>query len=560
MQERRASGRRLDLVFRAYNEGVAFRYVVPKQDAIQTFALASEDTGFYFASDVSAYALNMGRVNTHNEAEFTRVGLSEIKPSSIINVPLLVEVPSGPWVALLEADLTDYAGMYVRGVPGVANALVTTLSRPPRKEAVARNLVWSEYQATEQPVTGTAPKATPWRVVMMGPTPGSLIEANYLILNLNPPSALADTSWITPGKAVWDWWSGSYAERVPFTPGMNTPTMKHYIEFAARHHIEYLLIDAGWSAQDAGLPGGITTQSPSIDIAAIMKHAREKGVKIILWVEWQALDRQLDEAMALYEKWGVAGIKVDFMNRDDQEMVNLYEKWTRKAAEHHLVVDYHGAYKPTGLRRTYPNQLVREGVMGLEYNKWSERITPEYDVTVPFTRMLAGPMDYTPGGFRNTARGKFQVRDIAPMTQGTRAHQVAMFVVYEAPLTMVADYPEAYEGQPGFEFIERTPTVWDDTKVLNGEVGKYITIARRKNDTWYIGSMTNWDARDLDVPLSFLGTGQYDAQILADAADAGEVATHVAVSTDTVQAAGHLTIHMAPGGGFMAILTPANMK
>jgi len=199
-------------------------------------------------------------------------------------------------------------------------------------------------------------------------------------------------------------------------------------------------------------------------------------------------------------------------------------------------------------------------VMGLEYNKWSERITPEYDVTVPFTRMLAGPMDYTPGGFRNTVRGKFQVQDVAPMTQGTRAHQVAMFVVYEAPLTVMADYPEAYEGQPGFEFIEKTPTVWDDTRVLNGEVGKYITIARKKNDVWYIGSMTNWDARDLVIPLSFLGTGQYDAQILADGPDAGEVATRVTVSSDSMQATGHLKIHMAPGGGFVAILTPSNMK
>lgn len=558
LRERRAAGRRVDLVFRAYDEGAAFRYVLPKQTALEKFALASEDTGFYFARDVSVHALNMGRVNTHNEAEFTRIDINEIKPSSIINLPLLVEIPGGPWVALLEADLTNYAGMYLAGVTGMANALVSRLSRPPRKESVARDLRWREYQVTEQPVTGTTPQATPWRVVMVAPTAGGLIESNYLILNLSAPLALADTSWIKPGKAAWDWWSGSYAEHVPFTPGMNTPTMKHYIDFAGRHHLEYMLIDAGWFAEDdTHIGGNITKTSPEFNITEIMDLAREKGVKVILWVDWRALDNQLDEALSLFERWGVAGIKVDFMNRDDQEMVNLYEKWTRKAAEHHLVVDYHGAYKPTGLRRTYPNQLVREGVMGLEYNKWSDRVTPEYDVTIPFTRMLAGPMDYTPGGFHNTVRGKFQVQDIAPMTQGTRAHQLAMFVVYEAPLVMVADYPEAYEGQAGFEFIERVPTVWDDTRVLNGEVGKYITIARQKDEAWYIGSMTNWDPRDLDIPLSFLGKGEYEAQIFADGADAAEIATSVRITTERVKAVGTLKIHLAPGGGLAVILTPA---
>jgi len=261
--------------------------------------------------------------------------------------------------------------------------------------------------------------------------------------------------------------------------------------------------------------------------------------------------------MALYEKWGAAGIKVDYMNRDDQDMVNYYEKVVKKAAEHRLTVDFHGAYKPTGLRRTYPNLLTREGVMGLEYSKWSDRITPEYDVTIPFTRMLAGPMDYTPGAMRNAARGQFEARDIAPMSQGTRAHQLAMYVVYESPLVMVSDYPEAYEGQPGLEFIEKVPTVWDDTKVLGGKPAEFVAIARLHGDGWWIGAMTNWDGRDLDLALDFLGAGEYEATVFADGADAATVATSLEIAKKTVKAGDKLALKLAPGGGAAVILAPA---
>jgi len=558
LREKRPPGRRVDIIFRAYNEGLAFRYVLPKQRPLDKFALSSENTGFYFAHGGYAYALNMGRFNTHNEGEYLPVRLDEIKPAAVINLPLLVEIPGGPWVALLEADLTDYAGMYVGGVPGIPNALAAKLSIPPRKESVARSLTTAQYQAIEQPVVGTTPKATPWRVLMAAPTPGRLIENDYLILNLNPPCAIADPSWIKPGKAAWDWWSGSFARNVPFTPGMNTATMKHYIDFAGAHHIEYMLVDGGWYA-GTGDPASddIRKSIPEINIPEIIAQAKSKNVKILLWVEWRPLDRLLDEALALYEKWGVAGIKVDFMNRDDQEMVNLCAKWVRKAAEHHLVVDLHGASKETGLRRTYPNLLTLEGVMGMEYNKWSERVTPEYDVTIPFTRMLAGPMDFTPGAFRNAARGKFQIQDVEPMSQGTRAHQLAMYVVYDAPLVMLADYPEAYEGQPGLEFIEKVPTIWDETRVLSGSPGKSIVMARRKGDQWYLGAMTNWEARDWTIPLDFLDPGVYEARIFADGPDADSAGTSLSVETKKLKAGDNLAAHLAPGGGLAVILTPA---
>jgi alpha-glucosidase len=541
LRERRPPGRRVDLIFRAYDEGVAFRYFLPAQPALETFTLAAENSGFYFAQNVSAYMLNMGRFNTHNEGEYVRTGLDSVKPVSIINLPLLVEVPGGPWLGLLEAELTDYAGMYLGGVPGMANALVSKLSWPPGRKA-------------EQAVVGTTPKETPWRVLLIGPTPGSLIEANYLPLNLSRPCALADTSWIQPGKAAWDWWSGSFARGVDFEPGMNTPTMKHYVDFAAAHGLEYMLVDAGWYAEEG--EADILKYRPEVNIPEIVAYAGRKGVKVILWVEWRCLNRQLDEALPLYSSWGVAGLKVDYMNRDDQEMVNLYELWTRKAAENHLVMDYHGAYKGTGLRRAYPNLLTREGVMGMEYSLWSERVTPEYDVTIPFTRMLAGPMDFTPGAFRNAGRGQFKFQDAEPMSQGTRAHQLAMYVVYESPLVMVSDYPESYRGQPGLEFIEKVPTVWDETRVLSGTPGQYIVMARRSGGHWYLGGMSNWESRDIVIGLDFLGSGGFEAQIFADGADADREATHLDVTRKTVKAADKLAVRLAQGGGVAVIVRP----
>jgi len=540
LHETQAPGRKVDVIFRAYDEGVAFRYFLPLQSGLEKFSLMAENTGFYFAHDASAFALNKGRFNTDNEGEYLRTNLNLIKPASIINLPLLVQIPGGPWVGLLEADLTDYAGMYVGGVPGFANALVSKLSPGPDR--------------MDQVVTGSTPKATPWRVLLLNNRPGGLIESNYLILDLSQPSAIGDTSWITPGKAAWDWWSGDFDRNVDFKPGMNTATMEHYIDFAAEHHLEYMLVDAGWyPAKEYTDVGNILTYVPEVNVPEIIAHGKQRGVKVLLWVYWGAIDKQMDAALDLYVKWGAAGIKVDFMNRDDQEMVNFYERLARKTAEHHLVLDYHGAYKPTGLRRTYPNLLTREGVMGLEYNKWSTRVTPEHNVTIPFTRMLAGPMDYTPGCFNNATREQFQPRDLDPMCQTTRAHQLAMYVVYESELVMLSDYPEIYGHTPEMEFIEKVPTVWDETRVLNGEPSQYVTIARRHGDGWFLGAMTNGDARDLQIPLNFLGADEFEAQIFADGPDADKVATHVAISKKRMGTGDALTLHLAPGGGAAVI-------
>jgi alpha-glucosidase len=534
LRERQAPGRRLDLVFRAYDSGIAFRYFLPRQEGLDKFTLSSENTGFYFPGNPSAFALNLGSYTTSYESEFQPVSLDQIKPASIVGIPLLVHVTDGAWAAILEADLDDYAGMYLGGVRGVPGALMSKLSPLPGH--------------SDETVVASTPKATPWHVLLVNSEPGGLIQSDSLILNLNPPSALSDTSWIKPGKAAWDWWSGSYASDVNFKPGMNTATMEHYIDFASKAHFRYMLIDAGWSPRD-----DITHTVPEIDMPAILAYAKQRNVRILLWMHWTAVDKQMDQAFPLFEKWGVAGVKIDFMDRNDQEMVNFYHRTVKAAAAHHLVVDFHGAYSPAGFRRTYPNLLTREGVMGMEYNKWSRRETPEHLVTIPFTRMLAGPMDYTPGCFNNATRERFQPQQIQPMCQGTRANQLAMYVVYLSPLEMVSDYPEDYLGQPGFEFLEKAPTVWDDTRVLNGEPSEYVTIARRHGNEWFLGSMTNWTSRDLAVPLTFLGPGKWNAKIFADGPHADQNAKDLSIQSKQVTADGTLPLHLASGGGAAVI-------
>ena len=415
-----------------------------------------------------------------------------------------------------------------------------------------------------QAVVASTPKATPWRVLMVSAEPGGLIEAHDLVLNLNPPCALEDTSWIEPGKTAWDWWSGDYATGVSFKPGMNTETLEHYIQFAADHHLPYMLIDAGWARRPdpRGPEADITHWGDNVDLPRLLAFAKERRVKVILWMHWKSVQQQMSEAFPLFEKWGVAGIKVDFMNRDDQEMVNFYYRVTREAARHHLVVDFHGAFKPTGMRRTYPNQLTREGVLGMEYNKWSYRDTPYHHLILPFTRMLAGPLDYTPGCFNNATRDQFEPRHVNPMCQGTRAHQLAMYVVYFSPLQMLSDFPEDYDHSPGMDFLDQVPTAWDETRVVNGDPGEFITIARRKDKTWYLGSMTDWTPRDLVIPLDFLGSasssGAYHARIYADGPNAEHDATDLSTREATFQAGDRLTVHLASGGGLAAIFTPAD--
>ena len=541
------SGRKLTLEVRVFDDGAAFRYAVPDQPALKQVKIARESTEFTYAKDATTYPLVLDGYQSSWEDEYQERLAGGLHHDWLIGLPLLAEEPGVGWVAITEAGIDNYAGMYLRKGPGRFD-LNADLSPRVDSPAVA--------------VEATTPFNTPWRVFIVGDEPGRLIESN-IVLNLNPPSKIADTSWIKAGKSAWDWWSGQAAPSVTFKTGMNTATMKHYIDFASASGFPYMLIDAGWAVaartgpQDYSALADITQVVPEVDMPELLRYAKEKNVKIWLWSHWTSVDKYMDQAFPLFEKWGIAGVKIDFMNRDDQWMVGFYHRVVESAAAHHLMIDFHGAYKPDGLRRTYPNLITREGVMGKEYLKWSARTGPPHNVTLPFTRMLAGPMDYTPGAFGNTNRENFIGRDFMPMGLGTRSHELALFVVFESPFMMVSDYPEHYQGQKAFDFIKQVPVTWDEIRVLNGRPMRHITVARRSSKDWFVGSLTNWDERSVKLTLSFLGEGKYTAEIYADAPDSAQEATHSTFTTQTVDKNTVLDVHMVSGGGNAIWIHPA---
>jgi alpha-glucosidase len=563
--ETAANGRRLLMEARAYDDGVAFRYVVPEQPSVKELRILNESTQFRFSKDADTFPLISRGFQTSNEDDYHELAISGLHPEYLVNLPLLVNVPGIAWVGLTEAHIEDYSNLFL-----TASSLSRTLTArlAPRVEDINTSADVApsfdpKADASKVSVIAQTPVTSAWRVLTIADQPGRLVESN-MVVNLNPPSAIADTSWIKPGKTPWDWWNGSQAKGVA-KPGKNNETMKYYIDFSARNKFEYMLIDAGWSASSPAPPGqaaasrrrtDLTKSIPAIDLPMLVEYAKSKNVRLWLWAHFREMNDQMDDAFAQFEKWGIAGVKIDFMDRTDQWMVNWYRTAAKKAAEHHLMLDFHGAFKPDGMRRTYPNVLTREGVMGAEYNKWSARVTPKHDVTLAFTRMLAGPMDYTPGGFDNATREDFVPRNTAPMVMGTRAHHTALYAVFESGLQMVSDSPDAYDGQKETEFLKAVPASWDETRVLNGVPASYITIARRRGAEWFVGSITDWDARELDVPLSFLGSGAYDAEIYADGPNAAAEPKDSVLEKRRVNAQTVLKLKLAPGGGSAMRLTP----
>ena len=552
-----SQGRELWVEARVFNDGAAFRYVIPDQPGLKQIRIAHEVTEFNYAKDATTYPLILDGFQTPYEDEYSLRQVSGLHKDWLIGLPFLADEPGVGWVAVTEANIDNYAGMYLKKS---SERFGVRAELSPRVDAQGQ-----QPQQAQQTVAveATAPLNSPWRVFMVGDEPGRLIESN-IVLNLNPPSKIGDTSWIKAGKSAWDWWSGDAAPGADFTPGMNTATMKHYIDFASASGFPYMLIDAGWAAAPANSKPGdyatladITKPGPEIDITGLVSYASEKHVKLWLWSHWTSVEKYMDQAFPLFEKWGIAGVKIDFMNRDDQQMVAFYHKVAETAAAHHLMIDFHGAYKPDGLRRTWPNVITREGVMGKEYLKWSARTTPVHDTTLPFTRMLAGPMDYTPGAFGNATRETFIPRNSEPMGLGTRAHELALYVVFESPFEMVSDYPEHYKDQPEFDFIKRVPATWDEVRVVSGRPMETITLARRSGKDWYVGSLNNWNERDVSISFSFLGDGDYTAEMYSDAQDAAKEATHTTLSKLGVTKDSVLEVHMAPGGGNAIWIHPA---
>ncbi|HEY9029151.1 MAG TPA: glycoside hydrolase family 97 protein, partial [Burkholderiaceae bacterium] len=522
-------GRRLFIDARAYDDGVAFRY---RLDDASPVTLRGERTAFVPAGDPSCLA---APVDGAHEASFERLRLSQLKQGVAYDVPLACATPSGrTHYAITQAHLQDYTGASLWREGG---ALQVRLSAVPGR--------------TGAPVVSTAGLTTAWRVVMMGDRAGDLIESQ-LIGNLNP-APQGDFGWVKPGKAAWDWWSGPLEGVKP-----DTATYKRFIDFAAESGFPYYLMDAGWSwgagpCCEARPTTDIARAAEGIDMPALVRYAADKGVGLLLWVHWQHLAPRMDEVLDTYARWGIKGIKVDFMNRDDQEIVAFYERAAAATAQRHLLLDLHGAYVPAGLQRTYPNFITQEGVLGAEWNKMDRRVTPRHNLMLPYTRMLAGPMDYTPGGFRNATPQTFQLRAVLPQTQTTRGQALAMYVVYDSPLQMVSDDPDAYRGAPGFDFIRQVPTAWDETRFVQGEPGRDIVLARRRGQAWYLGAMAADEARAERVSLRFLPPGKYRATVWQD----GDTPDTVVRSERIVSRSDVLALKLAAAGGAAVIVEPA---
>jgi alpha-glucosidase len=539
------------VVFRAYDEGVAYRFETALPAA--EVKVGDEQALFRFAADAEViYPHEEGGFMSHNEPAWKRLPLSRIAPAMLATLPAVVATPAGPKVAIAEADLESYPGLWLRGTSGPA--LAATFPPYPLETRALRDRDIKVVRAADYLAVTRGTRTYPWRVLAVAPHDADLV-ANPLCYLLQRPSEIGDASWIRPGKVAWDWWNDRNLRGVKFKPGINTDTYRYYIDFAAKNGIEYVILDEGWYET-----GNLSRVVPRLDMPALLAYARAKNVEVILWVVWKTFADQMEPALAQFERWGIKGLKIDFMQRDDQPVIDFYWRTARALAARHMLVDFHGAVRPALMTRTFPNIVSAEGVKGLEHDKWSNLSDPEHTTTLPFTRMLLGPMDYTPGAMLNADKAHFKIDFHRPMSLGTRCHQLAMYVVFTSPLQMLADSPTNYEAEPeAMELLRAVPTVWDETRVLEGRIGDYVVVARRRGSRWFVGAMTDWSARDLEVDLAFLGGGAA-AQLGWDMVSFSDVVGGPAQSarraTALVTRATRLPLRLGPGGGFAAVLTP----
>ncbi|HEY7373903.1 MAG TPA: glycoside hydrolase family 97 protein [Polyangia bacterium] len=546
------------VTFRAYDEGVAYRFETAL-DAAQV-KVFGEEALFRFAADAPVFYPDEGpdaekTFFSHNEQLFKPVNLTAIPAGELASLPAVVATAAGPKVAVAEADIESYPGLWLRATG--TTALAAAFPPYPLEEKAARDRDVKVTRAADYIAVTAGTRAYPWRVLAVAPRDGDLIT-NSLVYLLQRPSQIADTSWIKPGQVAWDWWNDRNLAGVPFKPGVNTETYKFYVDFAAKYGIDYIILDEGWYKT-----GNLLQVAPGLDMPALLAHARARHVGVILWAVWKTFADQLDAAVAQFDAWGIKGVKVDFMQRDDQPVIDFYHRVARELAKHKMLVDFHGGQRPALMTRTWPNIISTEGVKGMEHLKWSNVSDPEHNVTLPFTRMFLGPMDYTPGAMLNATRGQFRIVFHQPMSLGTRCHQVAMYVVYESPLQMLADSPTNYLREAETTaFISKIPTVWDETRVLDGRIGDYVVVARRAGSDWYVGAMTDWTPRELEIDLaSFLppsdGHGGWQMVAFADGPDAERAPTSYRRESAALPAPARLKVKLAPGGGWAARIVRA---
>ena len=536
----------LAVVFRAYDEGVAYRLETSLPQA--QVKVYSEEAVFQFAADHTVFYPEEESFFSHNERSYTPRKMAGIAATALATLPAVVDV-GGVKVAIAESDVEDYPGMWLRGTG--SNALTAAFPPYPLKETLEKDRDFKVTQAADYIAVTKGTRTFPWRLMGIAAKDGDLIT-NPLVWLLAKPSQVADTSWIKPGKVAWDWWNANNVYGVDFKSGVNTQTYKYYIDFAAKYGLEYIILDEGWYKL-----GNVLDVVPEINMEELMAYAKRKNVGVILWVVWKSLADQQQAALDQFAKWGAKGIKVDFMQRDDQLLINFYHDLARETAKRKMLLDFHGAQRSATMTRTWPNLISNEGVKGMEWSKWSTESNPAHNVTLPFTRMFLGPMDYTPGAMLNATKATFAPIFDRPMAMGTRCHQLAMYVVFESPLQMLADSPSDYLREPeAMEFLSAVPSVWDETRVLDAKIAEYVVVARRKGKDWFIGGMTNWTARDLEIVLDFLPAGNFHIEAYRDGENADRMASDYKLFKGSVTTGLKMKIHLAEGGGWAAHIHP----
>ena len=547
------------VVFRMYDEGMAYRFISNTQKELK---IEDEEVSLHFAKDWDAfipYVRDSGnredQLQNSFENTYTHTKLSKLRTDRILFSPFVVEADNGVKVAVAESDVENYPGLFFLG-DGQSPSLTGVSAPYPKKQ------VQGGYHKLQLIAKGREPyltksykgQAFPWRIFCVATEDAQLLD-NDMVYRLAAPNRIGDTSWIKPGKVAWEWWNNWGVYNVDFKTGINTETYKYYIDFASRNGIEYVILDEGWAVN---LKADLFQIIPEIDLKGIIDYANSKNVGIILWAGYYAFERDMERVCKHFSEMGAKGFKIDFINRDDAASVDFHYRAAAMAAKYKMMVDFHGTYKPTGLNRTYPNVVNFEGVYGLEQNMWAtaaKHDQPLYDVTVPFTRMLAGPMDYTQGAMLNGTKKTYHPSDVAPMSQGTRVHQLAEYVIFLSPLNMLCDSPMNYEANPECtEFIAKIPTVWDETIPLKSVIGEYVAVARRHGSTWYVGAITNWTPRDLTLDLAPLKVGGRTATAFVDGVNADKFAQDYKKKTLQIPDNGQLPIHLAPGGGFAMVI------
>ena len=549
------------VIFRAYDEGVAYRF---QTGIAKPFNVVSEIADFNFDADYQAlipYVLRRAgqegdiiNQQFYNSFEntYTRVNLSQMDPEKLAFLPLLVELKDGKKVVITEADLEDFPGLYLRNEKGKTGFTAVHAGYPKTEEQGGHNNLQYLVKERENYVAQVDRKRFyPWRCLLISENDKDLADSD-LVYKLASPCRVDDISWIKPGKVAWDWWNAWNVYGVDFKTGINNDTYKYYIDFASKYGIEYVILDEGWAVNKKA---DLFQVVPEINLKALVQYAKERNVGLVLWAGYAAIDKDMELVCQYYSDLGIKGFKVDFMDRDDQKVVDFYYRMAAMAAKYHLFIDFHGAYKPTGLSRTYPNVLNFEGVYGLEQAKWdnnSDLVLNE--VTIPFIRMVAGPLDYTQGAMKNACKNCFAAVYTEPMSQGTRCRQLAEYVIFESPFNMLCDSPSNYlQEDECTKFIASVPTTWDETIVLDGKVGEYLVVARKKGYKWYIGAITNWEERDMEVDITALKSGAKSGKIFRDGHNANRVGKDYV--TEQLQIWGNIIkFHLAKGGGAVVVL------